>query len=91
MQPDLEFFANLGLGVRVFAFSQEVPVFRLQVPKTVAGVPNEVLFPETAWRDGKALQAQITKLARLFVENFKQYYDKATPEVINAGPLFPSV
>lgn len=67
----------------------EVPIFKLQVPKAVPGVPKEVLFPETAWRDGKALKAQITKLARLFVENFKQYHDKATSEVISAGPVFP--
>lgn len=62
-------------------------MFKLQVPKAVQGVPSELLQPQRAWADTRELDKQMKKLAALFVGNFKQYHDRATPEVIEAGPV----
>ncbi|CDI77036.1 phosphoenolpyruvate carboxykinase, putative [Eimeria acervulina] len=68
---------------------EEMPIFKLRVPTAVPGVPSELLMPQRAWRDKKDLNRQLKKLAALFVENFVQYHDKATPEIIQAGPQQP--
>ncbi|KAJ1565599.1 Protein kinase C-like 1, partial [Cladochytrium tenue] len=63
------------------------PVFGLQIPRAVTGVPPEVLNPAKSWLGTKqSFDATLLKLARLFNENFAAYADRATPEVIAAGP-----
>ncbi|KAL8438332.1 hypothetical protein Efla_007182 [Eimeria flavescens] len=64
-----------------------MPVFNLHVPKAVEGVPADLLMPQRAWGAAGELEKQMKKLATLFVDNFKQYHDKATQEVIQAGPI----
>jgi phosphoenolpyruvate carboxykinase (ATP) len=52
----------------------------------VPGVPSEILNPQKSWRMGQDdFNTEVTKLAKLFLENFKKYEDEATPDVINAG------
>jgi phosphoenolpyruvate carboxykinase (ATP) len=62
------------------------PVFGVQVPTTCPDVPDEVLIPRNTWEDGEAYDRQAAKLANMFVENFKQFEEKASPEVRTAGP-----
>ncbi|KAF9577725.1 Protein kinase C-like 1, partial [Lunasporangiospora selenospora] len=63
------------------------PIFGLQIPKAVTHVPAEVLNPATAWQGAKGdFDETVTKLARLFSENFAKYQDQATEDVIAAGP-----
>ena len=62
------------------------PVFNLEVPTSVTGVPSELLKPRQTWRDASAYDAQARKLAGMFVENFKAYEDAVEPEVRAAGP-----
>jgi phosphoenolpyruvate carboxykinase (ATP) len=62
------------------------PVFNLDVPQSVPGVPQEVLSPRNTWSDQAAYDEQARKLARMFTENFKAFEDDATPEVTAAGP-----
>jgi phosphoenolpyruvate carboxykinase (ATP) len=66
-------------------FVQE-PVFGLQVPTSVPDVPAEVLQPRNTWGDKAAYDAQIRKLAGMFVANFKQYADQVAPAVLAAAP-----
>ena len=66
-------------------FVQE-PVFGLQVPTSVPDVPAEVLQPRNTWADKAAYDAQIRKLAGMFVANFKQYADQVSPAVLAAAP-----
>merc|ERR1712098_672967 len=61
-------------------------VFNLQVPKTCPNVPDELLNPKKAWTASTDFDEEVTKLAKLFVENFDKYKDEATDEVIKAGP-----
>jgi phosphoenolpyruvate carboxykinase (ATP) len=61
--------------------------FNLAVPKTCTGVPSELLNPRNAWTAGHdSFRDEVTKLGKLFNENFKKYQDEATADVINAGP-----
>lgn len=65
---------------------ETTPVFSLAVPTVVPNVPKEVLIPSLCWKNTSNYHAQLTKLAKLFIENFKQYEDACSEEVRNAGP-----
>ncbi len=54
------------------------PIFKVLVPSD--------LTPKDTWKDASAYNAQATKLAGLFIENFKKYRQGVSPEVIAAGP-----
>ena len=62
------------------------PVFSVHVPVGCPDVPADVLIPRNTWADKAAYDQQATKLANMFVENFKQFEDQASQEIIAAGP-----
>jgi phosphoenolpyruvate carboxykinase (ATP) len=62
------------------------PVFGLEVPEAIAGVPSEVLDPRRTWADPAAYDAQAHKLADMFVKNFAEYEAQVGAEVVEAGP-----
>jgi phosphoenolpyruvate carboxykinase (ATP) len=64
----------------------EDPVFGLHVPQICPGVPSEVLKPRDAWKDPTAYDEQAKKLASMFRENFTQFADDVSQELLAAGP-----
>src|SRR6476660_943888 len=62
------------------------PVFGVEVPMAVPGVPGEVLTPRQTWTDPAAYDAQARKLATMFRENFEQYRSQVPDTVAAAGP-----
>lgn len=62
-------------------------VFNLAIPKQVSNIPSEILHPERAWSDQKSYFETLRTLAQLFIDNFKQYEDKACPSSRNGGPI----
>ncbi len=62
------------------------PVFGVEVPTTVPGVPSEVLHPRSTWADGEAYDAAAAKLADMFRENFERFAEEVSEEVRAAGP-----
>jgi phosphoenolpyruvate carboxykinase (ATP) len=62
------------------------PVFGLRVPASVPGVPSQVLTPRATWSDPQAYDAQASKLAGMFRENFKRYADQVGDDVKAAQP-----
>ncbi|MEE8577447.1 MAG: phosphoenolpyruvate carboxykinase [candidate division Zixibacteria bacterium] len=62
------------------------PIFGVQVPTECPGVPNEVLSARNTWADKDAYDKKAEHLAQLFVENFAEYADQCTDEVVAAGP-----
>ena len=62
------------------------PIFGLEVPTDAPGVPAQVLNPRETWPDKAAYDEKARQLARLFGENFKQFADQASPEVVASGP-----
>lgn len=61
-------------------------IFGLLKPQSCPGVPPEVLNPRTTWTDTEAYDKQALTLANLFVNNFKQYEDQASEEILSAAP-----
>jgi phosphoenolpyruvate carboxykinase (ATP) len=62
------------------------PVFGVEVPTAVPGVPTEVLTPRGTWADGDAYDAQARRLAAMFRENFERFAGRVSREVAAAGP-----
>jgi phosphoenolpyruvate carboxykinase (ATP) len=62
------------------------PVFGVEVPTAVPGVPSEVLRPRDTWPDPSAYDAKARALAGMFVENFAAYADGVSEGVREAGP-----
>ena len=62
----------------------EDPVFGLQIPESVSGVPSEVLMPRNTWSDKAAYDAKARDLAKRFRENDATYDLSAV--VRAAGP-----
>jgi phosphoenolpyruvate carboxykinase (ATP) len=62
------------------------PVFNLDVPQHVPGVPPGVLTPRSTWADPSAYDTQARKLAQMFEDNFRAFADTASKEVRAAGP-----
>ena len=62
------------------------PVFGFEIPTSIPGVPDKLLFSRDNWDDKAAYDAQELKLARMFQENFKKFADQATDEIRAAGP-----
>jgi phosphoenolpyruvate carboxykinase (ATP) len=57
----------------------------------VTGVPSELLNPKRSWILGESdFKVEVTKLGKLFNENFQKYSDEATESVIKAGPTIGS-
>ena len=65
----------------------QTPFFRLHIPKTLNGVPSEILNPRNAWQDKDEFDKTAQHLASLFIENFKKYQNSdAGVEFSKAGP-----
>jgi len=63
------------------------PVFGVLMPATVPGVPSEILSPRNTWSDKAAYDKKANELAKLFVNNFAKYADKANNEIRSAAPV----
>jgi len=62
------------------------PVFGLSIPKNVDEIASEILKPRNTWDDKEAYDKKAKELARMFAENFKQFKEQASKEIIEAGP-----
>jgi len=62
------------------------PVFGLHIPQHVPGVPDEVLRPRKTWKDAAAYDAQASKLAGMFRDNFRRFEENVSEAVRAAGP-----
>jgi phosphoenolpyruvate carboxykinase (ATP) len=62
------------------------PIFKLEIPDAIKGVPVEVLDPEKTWSDADAYERDARLLAAKFVENFKKYEKTVPDSVTQSGP-----
>ena len=61
-------------------------LFNLDIPKTIADCPSDILNPKDTWADKNAYDEQAKKLAHMFKENFDKKYPNMPSEIKNAGP-----
>ena len=61
------------------------PVFGLDIPVNISGVPDEVLFPKNTWNDKDDYDRQANELAKLFIANFNKFSDVAE-KIRSAAP-----
>jgi phosphoenolpyruvate carboxykinase (ATP) len=66
------------------------PVFNLEVPTEIDGVPAELLDPRSTWSDPAEYDAQAARLAALFHKNFEQFAGRVPGAVRAAGPPPPA-
>jgi phosphoenolpyruvate carboxykinase (ATP) len=62
------------------------PVFGLEVPTSVPGVPGEVLWPRDQWSDPREYDRQAAMLAEKFRTNFRQFESEVPTEVTAVLP-----
>ncbi|MDD2383067.1 MAG: phosphoenolpyruvate carboxykinase (ATP) [Sulfurospirillaceae bacterium] len=64
---------------------EKIPVFNIEVPTCLEGVPTEILNPRQTWENKSLYDATRDELAQMFIDNFKKYI---TPEsdFSKAGP-----
>ena len=64
-----------------------LPVFNLQVPRTVNGVDPKLLNPQNSWADAKQWEQAARALAQQFIDNFENFTDNEWGEKLVAdGP-----
>lgn len=60
--------------------------FGVEVPQFIPGVPSDILNPGDTWVNTSAYEEAANNLARLFINNFKQYEALAGPETRAGAP-----
>ena len=65
---------------------EKIPYFNLEYPKTCRDIPYNVLNPRASWENPQEYDATALELAKKFINNFKEFEDLATKEMIEAGP-----
>jgi phosphoenolpyruvate carboxykinase (ATP) len=61
-------------------------IFNLDVPVSCPDVPDDVLDPQSTWRDPRAYEDKARELAQMFVKNFDRFAADLPPRVVEAGP-----
>ncbi|WP_394338486.1 phosphoenolpyruvate carboxykinase (ATP) [Hymenobacter chitinivorans] len=67
------------------------PIFGIEVPAAVPGVPADILDPRNTWSDKEAYDKTAAALADKFVNNFQKYADFANEEILAGAPKVAEV
>ena len=62
------------------------PLFGLEIPEEVGGVPSALLDPRSTWADPAAYDQRAARLAAMFDKNFELFSDGVAAEIRAAGP-----
>ncbi len=65
---------------------REDEVFGFLVPTLCPDIPPEILNPRDTWRDKEAYDRTKRELASKFLENFRKYEGKVSPEILKGAP-----
>jgi phosphoenolpyruvate carboxykinase (ATP) len=61
------------------------PIFGLEIPSEVPGVPADILVPRNTWADKAAYDKKAREVVALFEKNFEQFAQYVPAEVKAAG------
>ena len=62
------------------------PIFNLDIPASVPGVPSKLLIPRNMWHDEDDYEEAAIALAKKFQENFAKKYPDMPDYIRDAGP-----
>ncbi len=65
----------------------EHTIFGLNFPLTCPNVPAEILNPKKTWNNDEAYYETANKLSNFFKNNFKQFEEYASDDILKGGPL----
>ena len=66
---------------------ERMPIFNVEIPKTINGVDPKILNPRNAWDDKDEYDQTAKELAGMFIDNFKNYTDTPNGKALeSAGP-----
>lgn len=66
---------------------ETLPIFNLEIPKTLDGVETSVLNPRNTWEDKDSYDETSEKLAGMYIKNFKKYLTlESDYDFTSAGP-----
>lgn len=65
---------------------EQHPIFGVSMPTACEGVPSEILNPKNTWSDKQLYDQTANNLAQKFVDNFNQFKNGVSEEVIAAMP-----
>ncbi|WP_431357429.1 phosphoenolpyruvate carboxykinase (ATP) [Hymenobacter nitidus] len=77
--------AALNGELNEVAFTKH-PIFGVEVPASVPGVPTDILDPRNTWSEKEAYDKTAASLAEKFVNNFRKYADFANEEILAGAP-----
>lgn len=66
-------------------------VFGLQMPTSCPDVPSEVLNPRNTWNNKANYDQKANKLAEAFIQNFEQYAEYASEEMLDNAPKIKAI
>jgi len=66
---------------------EKFDVFNFQVPIDIKGVDSKILQPKNTWKDPLLYDKALNELAKLFIQNFKQFEMGVTKNIQLAGPV----
>ena len=61
-------------------------IFGLNMPNSCPNVPSELLNPKNTWKNKNDYDLKAKELANAFNQNFKQFADNASEEILEAAP-----
>jgi len=67
------------------SFSQH-PIFGVEIPSFVPGVPSHILDPRNTWQDPEAYDRTAAELAQKFVQNFHKFAAFANDDILAGAP-----
>jgi phosphoenolpyruvate carboxykinase (ATP) len=75
-------------GSLLIAEYEELPFFRLMIPKALEGIDSKILNPRNSWNNPNKYDEQARDLAIKFIENFKTFTDtEEGKKLVAAGPV----
>lgn len=63
-----------------------LPIFEIDYIEACEGIPENILCPYKSWHSRKEYNEKSIELAKLFIENFKNFKKNVNKSIIQAGP-----
>ncbi|MEO1021474.1 MAG: phosphoenolpyruvate carboxykinase (ATP) [Bacteroidota bacterium] len=62
------------------------PIFGFEVPRSVPGVPDNILNPRKTWPNAEQYDVKAKELGQMFVDNFRQFEAQCSSDILEAAP-----